>query len=66
MNRDGRGAGLCADCRHARRIANRRGSVFLLCARAAHESGFQRYPPLPVLRCPGHQPGAAPPDPADA
>lgn len=67
MNRDGLGAGLCADCRYARRLANRRGSVFLLCARAATEPEFLRYPPLPVLRCRGHQPGAAaPPDPADA
>ena len=66
MNRDGLGVGLCADCRHARRIANRRGSSFLLCARAAADPRFVRYPPIPVLRCPGHQPGALPPDPADA
>lgn len=62
MNR----AGLCADCRHARRIANRRGSMFVLCARAAADLRFLRYPPLPVRRCPGHQPAAAPPHPADA
>ncbi|HSP96219.1 MAG TPA: hypothetical protein VL049_03090 [Candidatus Dormibacteraeota bacterium] len=65
MNRDGAGAGLCADCRHARRIATRRGSLFLLCDRAATDPGFPRYPPLPVLRCPGHEPGPTPPDSAD-
>jgi len=59
VNRDGLGAGLCADCRHARRIANRRGSVFVLCARAAADPDYPRYPPLPVLRCPGHQPAPA-------
>lgn len=58
--------GLCADCLHARRITNRRGAVFLLCARAAADPRFRRYPSLPLLRCPGHQPGTAPPDPADA
>ncbi len=51
-------AGLCADCRHARRIANRRGSEFLLCGRAVNDPRYRRYPPLPVLRCPGHQPGS--------
>lgn len=60
MDRDGLGAGLCADCRHARRVASRRGSVFLLCGRAADDARFNRYPPLPVLRCPGHESG--PPD----
>lgn len=60
MHRDPSGLGLCADCRHARRIGNRRGSVFLLCARAATDPRFTRYPPLPVLRCPGHAPGAPP------
>ncbi len=64
MNRDGLGLGLCADCRHARRLESKRGSVFLLCGRAAGDPRFSRYPPLPVLRCPGHVPG--PPPPADA
>lgn len=63
MTRYGSGAGLCADCRHARQIGNRRGSVFLLCARAASDPRYRRYPPLPVLRCAGHEPGA--PSPAD-
>jgi hypothetical protein len=47
--------GLCATCRHARWIENRRGSRFLLCGRAASDPRYPRYPPLPVLRCLGHQ-----------
>lgn len=62
---DGDGAGLCAACRHARRVATRRGSVFLLCARAATDPRFRRYPPLPVLRCSGYQPDPPAPDSAD-
>jgi hypothetical protein len=51
------GAGLCAVCRHARIIENRRGSRFWLCALARTDPRFPRYPPLPVLRCAGHVPG---------
>lgn len=60
MDGDAAGAGLCASCRHARRVASRRGSLFLLCGRAADDPRFRRYPPLPVLRCAGHEPGPAP------
>ena len=45
--------GLCAGCAHARTIRSHRGSLFLLCRRADSDERFQRYPPLPVLRCPG-------------
>jgi hypothetical protein len=48
--------GLCGDCRHARTTGNRRGSVFYLCRRAETDARFPRYPALPVLRCPGHEP----------
>jgi len=51
-------AGLCAACRHARRIASRRGSVFWLCGRATTDPRYARYPALPVLHCAGHEPGA--------
>lgn len=47
--------GLCADCRHRREQASRRGSVFQRCARADEDDRFPRYPPLPVRRCPGHE-----------
>lgn len=33
----------------------RRGAIFLRCARADEDQSFLRYPPLPVLRCPGHE-----------
>ncbi len=48
--------GLCATCRHAREVENSRGSRFLLCERSRTDPRFPRYPPLPVLRCAGHEP----------
>jgi hypothetical protein len=51
--------GLCGTCRHARRVTTRRGSVFLLCRRAATDSRYRRYPPLPVLACAGYEADAA-------
>lgn len=48
-------AGLCASCRHARRIRNRRSSTFFLCERSRTDDRYPRYPRLPVLRCPGHE-----------
>jgi len=53
--------GLCEDCRHGRRVASARGSVFWLCARSADDPAFPKYPRLPVLRCPGYEP--PPPEP---
>lgn len=47
--------GLCGTCRHSRRVENRKGSVFLLCRRAATDPRFRRYPPLPVLACAGYE-----------
>jgi hypothetical protein len=51
--------GLCASCRHARTIVSAKGSEFWLCERAAKDPRYRKYPPLPVLRCPGHEPAAA-------
>jgi hypothetical protein len=48
-------AGLCAACRHARVQRNPRGNTFWRCARADTDPRFRRYPPLPVLRCEGHE-----------
>lgn len=50
------GAGECAACVHARALANRRGSVFVLCGRAGDDERYRRYPPLPVRGCPGREP----------
>jgi len=52
--------GLCADCRWRRDQPNRRGQTFHRCARADRDDRFSRYPPLPVLRCPGHETDGAP------
>ena len=61
MDRAAVSAGLCADCRHARRVSSRRGSAFLLCGRSATEPEYPRYPPLPVLRCVGYERGTPTP-----
>jgi hypothetical protein len=50
-------AGLCARCAQARVQRSARGSAFWRCLRADRDPAFQRYPPLPVLRCPGFEPG---------
>ncbi len=48
--------GLCADCRHASRHGNVRGSEFWRCLRAETDPRFARYPRLPVGECPGYEP----------
>lgn len=50
-------AGLCGACVHARTVVSGRGSVFWLCGRAATDPRFRKYPPLPVVRCPGFEQG---------
>jgi hypothetical protein len=47
--------GLCARCRHARRLRSERGSAFWLCGRAAADRRFAKYPRLPVRECPGYE-----------
>lgn len=49
--------GLCFSCAWARRITNRRGSVFFRCSRAESDTRFVRYPPLPVKECVGYEEG---------
>jgi len=48
-------AGLCDRCTFLRRVANRRDSVFYLCERSHQDARFPKYPPLPVLQCPGFE-----------
>jgi hypothetical protein len=61
MEREARpDVGLCSICRHARRVTTPR-SVFWMCALAATDARFERYPRLPVTRCAGHERG----EPAD-
>gem|GEM_PF-1360434 len=47
--------GLCATCRHLRPVQSQRGSAFFMCRRAATDQHFPKYPPLPVLSCPGYE-----------
>ncbi len=51
LRRDGRTAGLCAVCQHARRVENDRGSVFFRCDYARIDPAYPKYPVLPVVRC---------------
>jgi hypothetical protein len=53
-------AGLCSQCQHARLIESNKGSVFILCELSKTDTGFAKYPRLPVLACPGYEP----PEPA--
>jgi hypothetical protein len=46
--------GLCARCTHVHIVENRRGSRFYRCRLADVDPAFPRYPPLPVLLCPGY------------
>ena len=49
-------AGLCASCAHVRVQRSDRGTEFLRCAKAETDPRYRKYPPLPVLRCAGHEP----------
>jgi hypothetical protein len=51
--------GLCDSCRHQQVVRNTRGSSFSLCRRSREDERYPRYPRLPVLTCPGHEPGPA-------
>ena len=57
--------GLCATCAHAEVITSSRDSTFYLCRLSFTDPRFRKYPPLPVLACPGYQAraGAAEQDP---
>lgn len=52
---DAAAVGLCLDCRWMQAGHNRRGSTFYRCLRAETDARFTRYPPLPVLTCPGYE-----------
>jgi hypothetical protein len=54
------GAGLCDTCVHQQVVRNTRGSSFSLCRRSRTDPAYPKYPPLPVVACPGHEPRAQP------
>ena len=51
--------GLCAACQHVKVIKSAKGSFFILCRLAQTDPRFEKYPPLPVLRCLGFKQAAA-------
>ena len=46
--------GLCAACRHVRRVPTDKGELFLRCALSTHDPAYARYPRLPVVSCLGY------------
>ncbi len=48
-------AGLCADCRWARRVTSGRGATFLLCRRSEADARYAKYPVLPRRECAGYE-----------
>lgn len=46
--------GLCASCKHARRICSAKGSEFWLCEQSQRDPCFKKYPSLPVRACVGY------------
>ena len=55
MDPDEARLGLCATCRFRRDVPGAR-STFYMCDRSRTDPRFPRYPPLPVIRCPGYSP----------
>ena len=47
--------GLCSACAHQKLISNTRGSTFSMCLRSKEDPRYPKYPPIPVLRCPGFE-----------
>ena len=45
--------GLCQNCTFLRKVENSKGSKFFLCRRSVEDKSFPKYPPLPVVSCPG-------------
>ena len=48
-------AGLCDSCRHQKLIRTGRGSVFSMCLRSKDDPRYDKYPRVPVARCPGYE-----------
>jgi 23S rRNA (uracil1939-C5)-methyltransferase len=46
---------LCPQCAHVEEIVSDRGSTFLLCRKSAVDPSFPKYPPQPVVSCPGFE-----------
>lgn len=44
---------LCERCQSMREVVTPKGSRFLLCQLSTADPRFPKYPPQPVIRCPG-------------
>ncbi len=51
-------AGLCENCIHSVKVRSDRGSLFYRCQRSLSDPSYAKYPPLPVLFCPGYEEAA--------
>ena len=49
--------GLCGDCRRARALTSASGTTFYQCLRAETDPRYPKWPRVPLLVCPGHEPG---------
>ena len=49
---------LCESCTSMREVVTPRGSRFLLCQLSKTDPQYPKYPPQPVVRCPGYEPGS--------
>jgi hypothetical protein len=49
--------GLCGDCVHARRLPTGGGSEVFQCLKSRTDARLRKWPVLPVLSCPGYEPG---------
>ena len=46
--------GLCSRCTNARELKTKGGSTLILCELSKQDPSFPKFPPLPVLSCPGY------------
>ena len=55
---------LCESCKNLREVRTAR-SRFLLCELSVISDAYPKYPPQPVLRCPGYEPESDRTEPAE-
>lgn len=47
--------GICAACKHVRELETKIGATIYMCQLAAKDERFRKFPPLPLLACPGYE-----------
>ena len=48
-------SGLCGSCRYRRPLRSAKATTYVMCERSVSETGYPKYPSLPVLLCNGYQ-----------